>query len=194
LCRPQTGRTHQIRLACQLLNHPIANDLNYSGDIWYGNPIGAEQSRKARAELETIHHGRTTTTTTTEQRPCAPYRSITDEPATRKEIENMARQVRHEYESFHDFLARTCLWCARLGNSIHKKNQLEFLVRSRGYGQTFVTVFCGLDTYFVCILCSQQRLYLSITCCRIWLHALQYDLLQSDKVIQSYRTQIPSWC
>jgi hypothetical protein len=142
LCRPQTGRTHQIRLACQLLNHPIANDLNYSGDIWYGNPIGAEQSRKARAELETIHHGwTTTTTTTTEQRPCAPYRSITDEPATRMEIENMARQLQHEHESFHDFLARTCLWCARLGNSIHKKNQLEFLVRSRGYGQTLLLYF-----------------------------------------------------
>lgn len=34
-CQPVTGRTHQIRLHCQLVGHPIANDPCYGGELFY---------------------------------------------------------------------------------------------------------------------------------------------------------------
>jgi hypothetical protein len=37
LCRPFTGRTHQLRVHLQWLGHPIANDPNYGGVICSGN-------------------------------------------------------------------------------------------------------------------------------------------------------------
>jgi len=44
--RPLTGRTHQIRLHCQHLGHPIANDPCYGGSTSFGLPDG----RKAPSE------------------------------------------------------------------------------------------------------------------------------------------------
>lgn len=37
-CQPVTGRTHQIRVHCQYLGHPIANDPVYGHSIWAEQP------------------------------------------------------------------------------------------------------------------------------------------------------------
>jgi 23S rRNA-/tRNA-specific pseudouridylate synthase len=47
LCRPLTGRTHQIRLHLEYMQHPIANDPNYGGDMWYGNAAGKDVCDRA---------------------------------------------------------------------------------------------------------------------------------------------------
>ncbi|WVN86508.1 uncharacterized protein L203_101672 [Cryptococcus depauperatus CBS 7841] len=39
-CRPQTGRTHQIRVHLQYLGHPIANDPLYSTSTVWGPSLG----------------------------------------------------------------------------------------------------------------------------------------------------------
>ena len=58
-CRPQTGRTHQIRVHCLSVGCPIINDVNYGG-VFIGNPLedivreklGIEKEESERAEEE----------------------------------------------------------------------------------------------------------------------------------------------
>ena len=133
LCRPSTGRTHQIRLHLQATGHPIANDPNYGGDIWYGNPEGRIACERAQRELdqagsiqpdEEVPNLRSTKSLSTK-----------DAPATDIEVEEMARaKPRNETnESLDDFMKRTCVWCARCrGQPLTERSRLEFLVRSRG--------------------------------------------------------------
>lgn len=40
VCKPSTGRSHQIRVHLQFLGHPIATDATYGGDQWFANPAG----------------------------------------------------------------------------------------------------------------------------------------------------------
>jgi hypothetical protein len=54
ICRPYTGRTYQLRLHLQHLGYPIANDPNYGGDMWYGNPSGRHAAQIAQLRLDGI--------------------------------------------------------------------------------------------------------------------------------------------
>jgi hypothetical protein len=155
ICRPYTGRTHQIRIHLQHLGHSIANDPNYGGHMWYGNSNGYEACRIAEERLNVIniseemsvkdptkpsYSGSSTTTTMT---------TAIDVPATEKEILNgICSMVQEEGESIHDFVKRTCVWCER-SNMVGGADRavLEFLIRSPG----------------------------------IWLHALQYSFEVAEK-------------
>ena len=50
-CRPQTGRTHQIRLHLQFLNHPIANDPCYGGELGFGGSSLVDEAPPASSEV-----------------------------------------------------------------------------------------------------------------------------------------------
>lgn len=176
LCQPATGRTHQIRLHLQHLGHSIANDPNYGGELWYGNPTGQRLSQMAKAKLEQVVASKAAVTTTEEKEApqCAPVsdsnttttatatRMIRDEPATEQEVQSTTQHaIRQEKESIHDFIRRTCVWCARAGNDTNGDNRdlLEFLIRSNG----------------------------------IWLHALNYSFALSDGRCVSYQAPSPVW-
>ena len=190
LCRPETGRTHQIRLHLQHLGHAIANDPNYGGELFFADPLGQQLCQQAQNKLQR-NSGRSTTATTTSHGPepdgpskpngqenatsSALLLVNSDTPATANEVEEALTTSEPwdetSKESLHEYIARTCIWCARCNDPI-----LEFLVRSPG----------------------------------IWLHALQYTILiqsnHNDKnknrsknnknnngQLLSFRTQVPEW-
>jgi 23S rRNA-/tRNA-specific pseudouridylate synthase len=164
LCRPGTGRTHQIRLALQHMGHPIANDPNYGGDIWFGSPQGEKVSGKAQELLDAMDtaskedivriQGVEEDEGTKQQ-----TRVTTDVPATAGEVQRMADMCRQEEEPFDDYVRRTCVWCARSNGSEQDRTLLEFQVRSTG----------------------------------IWLHALQYTIRVEGGEKTSFRTDPPKW-
>jgi len=119
ICRPRTGRTHQIRLHLRYLGHSIANDPNYGGDIWYGNKDGEIACQEAQMLLNALNN----TTSDT---------SITDVPATEEEMETLGSLHQEEGESLANFVQKTCVWCARTRGGGVDRAMLEFLVRSRG--------------------------------------------------------------
>ena len=165
VCRPATGRTHQIRLHLQYLGHSIANDPNYGGDIWYGNPSGREACKLAQQKLDAINNvnkGEIDHLTQGGKSPSGKNCTLTariDVPATEQEINKVATAVQSKTESIHDFIKRTCVWCARCGNGGVDREAFEFLIRSPG----------------------------------IWLHALQYRFVGLDGCSISYRAPLPLW-
>lgn len=166
VCRPATGRTHQIRLHLEYLGHSIANDPNYGGDIWYGNDGGKEASALARRKLDDIQEAEKYQVDgkNSEEglKPSTlPSTTSIDVPATEEEIEQgVSNAVQAGAESIHDFIRRTCVWCARSGSGGTDRSTLEFLIRSSG----------------------------------IWLHALQYTFEGLDgKTPHSFRAPLPSW-
>jgi 23S rRNA-/tRNA-specific pseudouridylate synthase len=169
VCRPTTGRTHQIRLHLQYLGHAIANDPNYGGDIWYGNPEGKQGCQRAQKRLDAINAAnQDEMDRLTQGTKGGPSTAAIDVPATDQEIqESVSSAVREETESIHDFIKRTCVWCARSrntnigGGGSDDRTALEFLIRSPG----------------------------------IWLHALQYSFvgLVDGGPSTSYRAPLPFW-
>lgn len=114
LCRPMTGRSHQIRLHLQFVGHPIANDSDYGGDLWYANKDGQIACQEAKAQLFAWDEGSPTS----------------DTRATSAEVATMAACKQQEGESTAEFIKNTCFLCSRQGGA--KRSMLEFLVKSRG--------------------------------------------------------------
>jgi 23S rRNA-/tRNA-specific pseudouridylate synthase len=181
IVQPMTGRTHQIRIHLQHIQHSIANDPNYGGELWYGNPDGQRACADAQQTLDQAN-GSSTAIALTENDTadagdyvgCGDTNGLvtSDVPATDKEIQDSLHcnsSSRNEGESLSDWVRRTCVWCNRLygtnnhsalsntdlNDVIERRAKLEFLVRSPG----------------------------------LWLHAFQYKV--NDR---SFRTEIPEWC
>lgn len=170
LCKPWTGRTHQIRLHLQYLGHPIANDPNYGGTLWYGNPEGERACLRAKKRLDAMDsmnktelNEKKTEEDQTDVSENQQQQSLvtTDVPATAGEIQRMSGVVRLDEESIDDFIRRTCVWCARSRGKEEERTVLEFLVRSPG----------------------------------IWLHALQYKVTFGGGNGESavFQTELPPW-
>ena len=123
LVKPETGRMHQIRLHCQYLGHPIANDVNYGGEIFFDDPAAALASLKAKEKMNKID---ATGSDHPENTP------LTDapRPASAMEIADAAQTARAEGEPLLDFIKKTCVWCAR--SKGEDREMLGFLSRSRG--------------------------------------------------------------
>ena len=170
----------------QHLGHSIANDPNYGGDIWYGNPEGKRSCQIAEERLSVINQSEDTSyssdipdecerkklKTDIKSSKCEAATSAIDVPATETEVQNrISTATRGQDESIHAFIERTCVWCARC-RSVPSTDRavLEFLIRSPG----------------------------------IWLHALQYRFpvhpLSSDgdecggkDTFKSFRATLPDW-
>jgi len=164
VAKPLTGRTHQIRLHLQYLGHPIANDPNYGGEMFYSNASGEqaclEATEKINSKEESKKRKKEHNSNSDEGRGSTAVENtalkiIADTPATEHEISSITSQQRKPDETLLEYITRTCVWCTRAGGNTAERAVLEFLVRSQG----------------------------------IWLHALQYKL---DGVI--YQTGIPQWC
>ena len=169
ICRPTTGRTHQIRLHLQHVGHPIANDPNYGGDMWYGNNGGKEACEEAQRRLDAIQEQQQQQAELNSERPSdevtkqdARDQQTIDKPATEEEIQTgICQAVQADAESIHEFIKRTCVWCARSGSGGTDRATLEFLIRSSG----------------------------------IWLHAFQYTFFgeQNEQGRKSFTAPLPSW-
>jgi tRNA pseudouridine synthase 9 len=103
VCKPTTGRSHQIRLHLQFLGHPIATDGAYGGDEWFANPDGRAACEEARLQLSCQEVEEAT--------------DASDDEATRRQTG----------EGLEDFVARTCASCRQENTTM-----LRFLSKSRG--------------------------------------------------------------
>lgn len=54
LCRPFTGRTHQLRLHLQILGNPIANDPCYGGELFYDDAPSLKKASQALVRMKKL--------------------------------------------------------------------------------------------------------------------------------------------
>ena len=120
LCRPRTGRCHQIRLHLQLLGNPIANDPNYGGYLWWTDLRGENDCRRAKEQLESLSSDAQET----------PSNAGQLQPATQQEVHVLHEQTQNLDEPLEFFIRRTCVWCKRSGACTVDRSILEFLSRS----------------------------------------------------------------
>jgi 23S rRNA-/tRNA-specific pseudouridylate synthase len=135
LCRPTTGRSHQIRLHLQHLGHPIANDPNYGGEMFYGNLEGKQAAEIALEKLNIINEAnRNEIDSVSKERYFAATSSaVIDMPATEEEVQQgISSAIQEEKECMNDFIKRTCVWCARCRIGGTDRETFEFLIRSSG--------------------------------------------------------------
>jgi 23S rRNA-/tRNA-specific pseudouridylate synthase len=139
LCRPVTGRTHQLRLHLQLAGNPIANDPCYGGELFAEEPdkfesailslkrlqeIGIEpvsripaldslqKELNKREELNKEHDD----TTTVEIDDDKGSRSKTITCASDDALQSALSAVRSDGEPLETFLGRTCRYCLTNGS------------------------------------------------------------------------------
>lgn len=119
LCRPRTGRSHQIRLHLQFLGSPICNDPNYGGTMWWNNPSGEEDCHQAQSILDNFDCVETTSSRSSF--PC---------PAKQIEVDELNLISQCADEPLADFIQRTCVWCKRSRGRSVDRTLLEYLSRS----------------------------------------------------------------
>jgi hypothetical protein len=131
LVRPATGRTHQIRIHLQYLQHQIANDPNYGGKLWFGNPAGERACEKAHKTFDIANENNASENDETTRG--SNQSRVTPDKFTEQEVQRMAdADPQREGESMHEFIQRTCVLCARMKGHEEERAHLEFLVRSPG--------------------------------------------------------------
>jgi hypothetical protein len=102
--------------------------------MWYGNPEGEEACKVAQSRLDVINEVRNTNEAGDTTKTITTASTATDIPATEEEIESgVSSAVQRDDESIHDFIKRTCVWCARCDAAGgDDRAVLEFLIRSSG--------------------------------------------------------------
>jgi len=102
LCKPLTGRTHQIRVHLNHLGHPIANDWCYGGEDFFGDQTARKIAEELKDGSLTLH-----------------------DPATDDEIDKIEGMKQGEEEPFLNFLMRSCVWCRRGGEEKERRQFFE---------------------------------------------------------------------
>jgi hypothetical protein len=112
LCRPSTGRSHQIRLHLQFTGHSIVTDVKYGG----------QNTNIASSTQLPV--------------PLANNNDFVDESKKMEQdyCDSTALQQRAEGESIADFIQRTCVHCATAGGGGTDNDQaiIDFQRQSQG--------------------------------------------------------------
>lgn len=165
LCRPITGRTHQLRLHLQLLGSPIANDPCYGGALFYGDEEKRQKAARALRHMQALdlqplsripHFDTSLTDDAPAMAEMAQEGAVkqSETVATGKdEIKGEDEDQRRDGEGTEEYLARTCRYC-----KAEKMSEVE-------------------------------NLEAALHCDGIWLHALQYKGASG----WLFRTETPDW-
>jgi len=183
---PITGRTHQIRLHLQWMGHPIANDPNYGGELFWGEDEKRERYKLSRDWMDsqsTTEFGMGKTYSLDNDQEEAPDKlsqltehnnessttiSRSDQNGTK--CSNKANHDQSEENQGNPTIRDDDL-CPRLGN----ESEEQFLARTcRFCKRTSAEVF------------NENHLHAT----GIWLHALKYE---SGNKKCSFKTPPPSW-